>query len=132
VTSVLLRHASAGHRHDFEHDDHLRPLDARGRRQSADLVELLRPIGLRRVVSSPYVRCVQTVEPLAAALGLQVEQDERLEEGAAAASAPLLREDGVVCCTHGDIVEAILGRGLKKGAAVVLEDGEIVRELPAP
>jgi phosphohistidine phosphatase SixA len=132
VTSVLLRHASAGHRHDFEHDDHLRPLDARGRRQSADLVELLRPFGLRRIVSSPYVRCVQTVEPLAAALGLQVEQDERLEEGADAASAALLREDGVVCCTHGDIVEALLGRGLKKGAAVVLEDGEIVRELPAP
>jgi Histidine phosphatase superfamily (branch 1) len=132
VTSVLLRHASAGHRHDFEHDDHLRPLDARGRRQSADLVEHLRPFGLRRIVSSPYVRCVQTVEPLAAALGLQVEQDERLAEGADSAPAPLLHEDGIVCCTHGDIVEALLGRGLKKGAAVVLEDGEIVRELPAP
>jgi len=132
VTSVLLRHASAGHRHDFEHDDHLRPLDERGRRQSADLVELLGPLGLRRVVSSPYVRCVQTVEPLAAALGLRVEQDERLEEGAEAASANLLREDGVLCCTHGDIVEALLGRGLKKGAAVVLEEGQIVRELPAP
>jgi hypothetical protein len=41
-------------------------------------------------------------------------------------------EDGVVCCTHGDIVEALVGRGLKKGAAVALEDGEVVRELPAP
>jgi broad specificity phosphatase PhoE len=132
VTSVLLRHASAGHRLDWEHDDRLRPLDARGRRQSADLVELLRPLGVRRILSSPYVRCVQTVEPLAAALGLEVELDERLKEGEGAAAAELLREDGVVCCTHGDIVEALLGRGLKKGAAVVLEDGEVVREIPAP
>lgn len=132
MTSVVLRHASAGHRLDWEHDDHLRPLDARGQRQSADLVEILRPLGVRRVVSSSYVRCVQTVEPLAAACGRQVEQDDRLKEGAGAAAADLLSENGVVCCTHGDIVEALLGRGLKKGAAVVLEDGEVVREIPAP
>ena len=129
MTSVLLRHASAGHRLDWEHDDRLRPLDARGRRQSADLVALLRPLGLRRILSSPYVRCVQTVEPLAAALGLEVELDERLEEGKGGAAAELLREDGVVCCTHGDIVEALVGRGLKKAAAVVLEDGAVVRTI---
>jgi phosphohistidine phosphatase SixA len=131
VTSVLLRHASAGHRLDWEHDDHLRPLDARGRQQSTDLVELLRPFGVRRVLSSSYVRCVQTVEPLAAALGLEVELDERLKEGEGGAAAELLREDGVVCCTHGDIVEALLGRGLKKAAAVVLEDGEVVGKIRA-
>ena len=132
MTSVLLRHASAGHRTDWEHDDTGRPLDARGRRQSADLVEILRPLAVSRVVSSPYVRCVQTVEPLAAALGLDVEEDDRLAEGAGAAAAALLGEDGVVCCTHGDIAEALLGRSVKKGAAVVLEDGEVVREIPAP
>ncbi|MGH2977676.1 MAG: SixA phosphatase family protein, partial [Gaiellaceae bacterium] len=119
-------------RSDWEGDDRLRPLDARGRAQAAGLVELLRPLGVRRVISSPYVRCVQTVEPLAAALGLQVEQDDRLAEGQGTAAAALLREDGVVCCTHGDIVEALLGRGLKKGAAVVLEDGAVVREIPPP
>ncbi len=132
MTSVLVRHASAGHRLDWEHDDRLRPVDARGRRQSADLVELLRPLGLRRILSSPYVRCVQTVEPLAAALGLEVELDERLEEGKGGAAAELLREDGVVCCTHGDIVEALVDRGLKKAAAAVLEDGAVVRKIPAP
>jgi broad specificity phosphatase PhoE len=132
VTGVLLRHASAGHRLDWEHDDHLRPLDARGRLQSAALVELLRPFGVRSILSSPYVRCVQTVKPLAAALGLEVDLDERLKEGEGGAAAELLREDGVVCCTHGDIVEALVGRGLKKGAALVLDDGEVVRELRAP
>ena len=129
MTSVLLRHTSAGHRHDWDGDDRLRPLDARGRRQAVDLVELLQPLGVRRVVSSPYVRCVASVEPLAAALGLPVEQDERLAEGAGRSAAELVREDGVVCCTHGDIVEDLIGRGLKKGAAVLLSDGEVVREL---
>ena len=132
MTSVLLRHASAGHRFDWEHDDHLRPLDARGRSQSDVLVGLLQPFGVRRVLSSPYVRCVQTVEPLVAALGVQLEQDGRLAEGEGASAAALLREDGVVCCTHGDIVEALVGRGLKKGAALVLEDGAVVREISAP
>ena len=129
MTSVLLRHAAAGDREDWDGDDFHRPLDAKGRRQAAELVELLRPFGVRRVVSSPYVRCVQTVEPLAAALGLRLEQDDRLAEGEGAAAADLLREDGVVCCSHGDIAEALVGRGLKKGAAVVLEDGEVLGEI---
>jgi 8-oxo-dGTP diphosphatase len=128
VTSVLLRHASAGDRGDWHGDDRLRPLDARGRRQAATLVELLGPIDVRRVVSSPYVRCVATVEPLAAALGLPLEVDDRLAEGSGRAARELLQEDGVVACTHGDIVEDVLGRGLKKGAGVVLRDGEVVRE----
>jgi 8-oxo-dGTP diphosphatase len=132
VTSVLVRHASAGDRDQWTVEDRLRPLDARGRRQAAALVELLRPLGVRRVVSSPYVRCVETVEPLAAALDLQVEADDRLAEGAGHAALELVREAGVVCCTHGDIVEAVLGRGLKKGAAVVLSGGDVVREIPPP
>jgi broad specificity phosphatase PhoE len=129
LTSLFVRHAAAGDRDDWDGDDFHRPLDARGRREAAELVRLLRPFGLRRVVSSPYVRCVQTVEPLAAALGLQLEQDDRLAEGQGAAAADLLREDGVVCCSHGDVAEALVGRTLKKGAAVVLEDGEVLGEI---
>jgi phosphohistidine phosphatase SixA len=132
VTSVLLRHASAGHRDRLQDgDDRLRPLDARGRRQAAELVDLLRPLGLRRLLSSPYVRCIETVGPLAAALELAVEPDDRLAEGSGRAALELLSEDGVVLCTHGDVVDELLGRGLKKGAAVVLRDGEVVREIRA-
>jgi 8-oxo-dGTP diphosphatase len=132
VTSILLRHAAAGDREHWDGDDFHRPLDVRGRRQAAELVELLRPFGVLRVVSSPYVRCVQTVEPLAAALGLPVELDERLGEGAGRAALPLLEEDGVVWCTHGDVVRELVDRGLKKAAAVVLEDGGVVGELSPP
>ena len=132
MTSVLLRHASAGHRDDWPGADRLRPLDARGRLQAAALVEILSPLDVRRVLSSPYVRCIETVQPLAAALDLPVELDRRLAEGAGRGALELLGEPGVVCCTHGDIVETVLGRGLKKGAAVVLCDGDVVREIPPP
>jgi phosphohistidine phosphatase SixA len=132
VTSVLLRHASAGDREYWDGDDFHRPLDARGRRQAAELVELLRPFKVRRVLSSPYVRCIETVEPLAAALDLPVELNDRLTEGAGPGAGLLLHEDGVVCCTHGDIIESVLGRGLKKGAFVVMDDGDVVREISLP
>lgn len=113
--SVIVRHASAGDRTRWEGDDRLRPLDAKGRAQAAALVAQLRRFTTRRVVSSPYLRCVQTVEPLAEEAGLEVELDDRLAEGAGAAAGELLREDGVVACTHGDVVHALLGRHLKKG-----------------
>jgi len=132
VTSVLVRHASAGNRDEWDGDDRQRPLDARGRRQAAELVELLRALDVRRVVSSPYLRCVETVEPLAGARGLPVEEDDRLAEGAGRAASDLLGEDGVVLCTHGDVVRELVDRGLKKAAAVVLRGGEVVGAIPAP
>jgi hypothetical protein len=131
VTSILLRHASAGHRDDWDGDDWQRPLDARGSRQAGELVELLRPFGVTRVLSSPYVRCVATVEPLAAALGLPVEQDDRLAEGAGAAPLEFLNEDGCLSCTHGDVIYEALGYDLKKGEAVVLADGAVVGRIKA-
>jgi 8-oxo-dGTP diphosphatase len=132
VTSILIRHASAGDRDDWDGDDRERPLDAHGRRQAAKLVDVLRELDVRRVVSSPYLRCVETVEPLGATLGLRVEEDDRLAEGAGRAASDLLREDGVVLCTHGDVVRQLVDRGLKKAAAVVWSDEGVVRELGAP
>ena len=118
MTSVLVRHASAGERAEWDADDRLRPLDAEGRRQAEALVDLLRTFEVRRIVSSPFLRCIETVEPLAEALGLEVEHDDRLAEGAGTAARELLREEGVVACTHGDVAEHLLGHGLKKGEAV--------------
>jgi 8-oxo-dGTP diphosphatase len=120
TVSVLLRHASAGDRDHWAGDDWHRPLDEKGRRQAAKLAVELGTDDVRRVVSSPYVRCVQTVEPLAAALGLEVELDDRLAEGGGSSAQALLEEDGVVACTHGDVIFELVGYGLKKAQYVVL------------
>ncbi len=134
MSVLLLRHAWAGSRDAWDGDDRLRPLDERGRMQALALRDLLASRDIVRVVSSPYVRCVETVEPI----GLPVETDERLAEGAPAALAlSLLAElDGGLACTHGDVIEAVLGYGLRKGALVVADvaNGMAVVEaaMPAP
>ena len=118
--SVLLRHASAGDRSAWAGDDFHRPLDKKWRRQAKEIAAALAADDVRRVVSSPYVRCVQTVEPLAAALGLEVEIDDRLAEGGDGSARALFEEPGVVACTHGDVIFELLGYGLKKAQYVVL------------
>ena len=113
MSVVLLRHASAGDRETWEGEDRLRPLDDKGWRQARHVAEELRALGVRRAVSSPYIRCVQTLEPL----GLPIEEDERLAEGSSREDALglLASLDDAVACTHGDVVELVLGHSLKKG-----------------
>jgi phosphohistidine phosphatase SixA len=108
-TSFLVRHAKAGSRERWTAPDRDRPLTAAGRLQAAALVRLLGP-ATRAVTSSPYVRCVETVAPLAEALGLHVQEEERLAEGAdpAWALAELAAAPGSVLCTHGDVMASIV------------------------
>lgn len=122
ATVLVVRHAHAGDRPAWESgDDGLRPLSAFGHGQASALVPQLAPWQVARLVSSPLVRCVQTVEPLAAALDLPIETDARLAEGAAPQdTAALLTEcvPGTVMCSHGDVirglVEALAERGVVK------------------
>jgi len=130
MSVILLRHASAGDRDEWDGEDLLRPLDKRGRKQAKRLRDVLLAHDVRRVLSSPYVRCTQTVAPL----GLDIEPDERLAEGAPPQrTLELLASlDDAVACTHGDVIEAVLGRDLPKGGAVVLDGGREVEEIRAP
>lgn len=57
-----------------------RPLTAEGEAQAETLAEFLAPLGIERIVSSPYERAVRSIQPLAARLGLRLETDERLAE----------------------------------------------------
>ena len=124
---LLVRHARAGDRGAWTGDDRLRPLDREGRRQANALAETLAGLHATRLLSSPYARCIQTLEPAVARLGLELEERDELAEGATAGDlVRLLGElDGAVpaLCTHRDVIEALLGpqRACKKGAAWVLE-----------
>jgi len=72
VPFVVLRHAAAGHKKDWDGDDLLRPLDFKGQAQARALVRLLGCFGPVRVISSPAARCLATVEPYAAHVGAPV------------------------------------------------------------
>jgi 8-oxo-dGTP diphosphatase len=137
---LLVRHATAG-RSTSAPDDHLRPLDERGREQAEKLLGPLAPYDVRRILTSPYVRCRQTVDPLADALGLPVEDVPELAEGSTVEDVRRLvgSLDGetAVLCTHGDVVYELLGEESKKGSTWVLEvapDGGLARReyLPPP
>jgi broad specificity phosphatase PhoE len=117
---LVVRHARAGSRRRWDGPDEARPLSGRGRTQATALVKQLLPFEPKSILSSPYVRCVQSVEPLAAKLGLAVESRDALAEGVAPVEVVgLAREVAgttTVLCTHGDVIEALL-------AVLVREDG---------
>lgn len=121
---ILVRHASAGSREEWSGSDRLRPLDDRGRRQAEGLVAALAGYPVERILSSPSVRCTETVLPLAGERGLDVEERLELGERAGRESALELVDGvegpGLVVCTHGDVVDELLGDGMKKGEARIL------------
>ena len=72
--ALLIRHCeSSGQAPDA-------PLTARGSEQAEALSNFLAPRPIARLVSSPYLRARQSIEPLARKLGLEVELDARLRE----------------------------------------------------
>lgn len=117
----LVRHAKAGERRVWDDDDEVRPLSKLGRRQSEAIAKRLAAKGASTLYSSPYVRCVETLEPLAARLGVEVRRDPRLLEGAP--FEPVLEllaevERGAVLCTHGDIVPDVIQALHRRGMQV--------------
>ncbi|MEJ7636042.1 NUDIX hydrolase [Aeromicrobium sp.] len=104
-TLVVLRHGKAASRSERGKDID-RPLTAAGAERAQSLAALLGAYGVRRVVSSPAVRCAQTVEPYAHTISTFLEIDDRLSEDTRAAqvqrsvAALLDRKEPVVLCSH--------------------------------
>jgi 8-oxo-dGTP diphosphatase len=142
---VLVRHAKAGRRRDWHGDDALRPLDETGRRQAEQLAELLACFAPDRIISADRTRCIQTVEPLAQRLGLEIKVDpvfsdesyERSPSGTQTALLSLAKPGRVsVVCSQGTTIPSlieVLGTGgtspeTRKGAAWALSfvDGDVI------
>jgi len=122
VTVYLLRHARAGRRSAWKGDDELRPLSKVGQRQAEGLVDLLAGAPVEQILSSPYVRCVESVEPLADDRNLEIDVVDELREGAPLSDALRLFEKvsghATVLCTHGDIVEELLSHFKANGVKI--------------
>ncbi len=74
VPLMLVRHASAGHKAGWPGDDESRPLDAQGAADAQALARLLACFApTARVISSPALRCTETIRPFAAGFGGTVE-----------------------------------------------------------
>jgi broad specificity phosphatase PhoE len=118
----LVRHAKAADRFDWTGVDRDRPLIDKGRLQADRLAAALRREQPVLVAASPWLRCRQTAAPLASALGLRVELDDRLGYDAPD-MASWVRAAGrehpgqaVVGVGHGDLIPIYLVQaGLVEG-----------------
>lgn len=149
MSLYLVRHARAGSRQRWTKADDLRPLSKLGRVQASGIAKARARSHVTRIVSSPFVRCRETVEPLARKLGLDVELSDSLAEGAPVAQSLRLIEklldQEAVLCTHGDVLGDVLehyaslgvklrGDRADKACTWVLDivDGEVSRARYVP
>lgn len=113
----IVRHAKAGSRSEYDGDDRDRPLTNSGRKQANELALRLASVTPTVIVSSPYRRCIETVEPLAVLVNCEVRIDDVLGEVPAGLPKPtskvitLLRSlpDRSVLCSHGDVIPEVIG-----------------------
>jgi 8-oxo-dGTP diphosphatase len=151
MTVYLLRHAKAGDRDSWNDDDWYRPLSVRGHQQARALVEMLEDATFDRILSSPYVRCMESVVPISGVRAMPIEPVEELTEGAALDGAiALVRKhaiSGALMSMHGDVMPMLLDhyaaagvdiptdREWQKGCLWTLETdntGEVVRARYTP
>ena len=127
VTTYLVRHASAGLRDDADPSDEERPLDETGIVQASKLTSWLRHEPIDTIVSSPFLRCRQTVAPLAEALGIEVTISDALAE-----ATPIERSwdllvsvvsGTAVLCSHGDVIPDLIRRAQLRGMHVPGKSG---------
>lgn len=117
----LLRHAMA----EFsEHAGSEPVLTAAGREQAEQLAIRLRGSDIRRFLSSPARRCLETLTPLVEATpGAEIESDPRLLEGATLSGildvVESLEEEPSILCSHGDLIPELLGHFQRSGLTLL-------------
>ncbi|MGB3956402.1 MAG: NUDIX hydrolase [Brooklawnia sp.] len=141
---LVVRHAKAMNRKQWQGRDADRRLTERGRRQAKALVALFEAFGVTELASSSSTRCMRTLIPYAEHAGLEVRSIPALSEEAAEAdpngvvqamahlrSAMQDASGAMVICGHRPVLPAMfdfLGvapvRTLKPAEVVVVHPGE--------
>jgi 8-oxo-dGTP diphosphatase len=117
----LVRHAKAGERRLWDGDDLDRPLSPKGWKQAELLASRLASLDVTALYSSPYVRCLQTLQPLADRLDTEVVIDPRLSEGEP--FEPMLEmlaevPDGATLSSHGDMIPNTIAALERRGTEI--------------
>ena len=154
---VLLRHTKALKRDLWDGDDGDRPLEHVGQIQAAKIPAIYAPYAIEKIYSSDAIRCVQTIEAMAAEYGITpiysseisefgFEKDS--EKALDYALSVMLSNKPSVMCSHNPVlpklVKKLIGKKnfkrlsaeLKPGDSFVLHhrDGEVIAVdwTPAP
>lgn len=109
----LVREADAGGRLSWPGPDRLRPLTSRGWDQAQELAGCLDRTAIDRILASPWLRCQQTVLPLAERRSLWIESEAALGQIASLDRAMTLigaAQEATVYCGHPELLYAIVER----------------------
>lgn len=113
---AIVRHGKAVGRSGWKGTDATRPLTERGVEQAAGLVSTLGAWSPKRIVSSPAVRCVTSVTPLAAARGIEIKREAGISQDAWEAG--------------GDEVRRVIGKRVRAGKnAVICSHSPVLPEI---
>lgn len=136
-TLIILRHTKALERGDWDDLDSKRTLDEKGLRQAASLITHLAPFAIDEIYSSDYIRCVQTVTPLADVRNLRITEIPNLNEenfdldperSISFANAVKQDEKNILLCSHNPVIptmlRGILNTKLKNKDLIKLEPGD--------
>jgi len=127
VPIVLLRHGTAERSAQKYPEDRIRPLSAKGHTQAEALTGLLDGFGGLQVVSSPAVRCVDTVRPFAGGQHAVIEIDPALSEAAHAAApraiaswirALIAEGRPTLVCSHRPVLDDLLAAVLAQAGLI--------------
>jgi 8-oxo-(d)GTP phosphatase len=136
-TLIILRHTKALERGDWDEDDSLRPLEDFGQAQAHQLVNRFAPFAIDEIYTSDYLRCLQTVAPLADARRIVPvaipnlnEANFGLDPQRAITFANALKQDqkNILICSHNPVIptmlRGILNTKLKNRDLIKLEPGD--------
>lgn len=124
MSIYLIRHAKAGKKSQFDGPDVQRPLDEAGWLQAKALATRIASYNPTCLLSSPYLRCMQTLQDLGAQTDLPVRSEARLaEDSDIGAFIGLLDAvaDGAVLCSHGDMIPAAIRLLERRGMTIMTE-----------
>lgn len=116
---ILLRHAKAISRDEWQGDDDDRPLDALGQGQAKRLLSIYQVFNLQQIHTSDAIRCYDTVQPMAKSLGLKLEVSSKVSESsfkkdrdtAFDYAKDLMKADNrVLLCSHNPILPKMLNK----------------------
>ena len=121
---ILVRHAKAMPPESWDGPDHTRPLMQRGLNQAKRIAGGMAAFGPERIISSPAVRCLATIDPLSRLTGTDVKVKSGVSQDSYRASGEkprkivgneVAKRVGSVVCSHGPVLPQLLSAAAEVG-----------------
>jgi len=120
---VMLRHAKALARQEWQGDDDDRPLDLTGQLQAKRMLSIYQVFGLKEIYTSDAVRCFDTVATLAKSLKIDVQVAQEISEYTFKKNKEKSRDfvkelikknETLLICSHNPVLPKMLEKLTKK------------------